>query len=266
VNSTDCQEWAEKAFLFVEAALCQELATPLRACMSEDYFRSAFVRGLAASMPERAGRIRVEETVVWSRNACINCGVQPSGRPIQHDVAVVDGAETPEFVCEVKWLKRGGSRLIGKDLWKLALTRGTASEGEAVRTYILIGGEADALSNTLSTLRADRGPNFRWSNAGRQAGAPATKEISLERYAQLAGGHEALKELLRWGKTQWHLRTPPECWRRAKLARRSEPWRRTIDGMGWRAVLFELHHHGVQGNGGMNPVEVSGLTCACRRR
>lgn len=46
---SDYTKWMEQTFLGVEAALAQELVTPARVTMSEDYFRSAFTRAIATS-------------------------------------------------------------------------------------------------------------------------------------------------------------------------------------------------------------------------
>ena len=58
--AAEYERWMERAFLYVEAALATELATPSRVCMSEEYFRTALVRGLSHSEPAEAHRIDTE--------------------------------------------------------------------------------------------------------------------------------------------------------------------------------------------------------------
>jgi hypothetical protein len=244
MSPTDYQHWMEKAFLYVEAALGQELATPSRVCMTEDYFRSALVRGMAASRPDLAHRIKTEEDALWTGNSCWQChSTQGQRRPIQHDVAVMPNGNDNGLLCEVKWLKAANASAIGRDVWKLILSRGTTAELQAKRTYLLIGGERRPLSATLATLRASH-IDLRWSNAGRGAGPPASRELSAESYLASALGDRELKYVLGWGTNPRHVREPPASWASLRITRRFDPWVRTIDGVGWRAVLFEIHHHG----------------------
>lgn len=232
----------QRAFLLVESALAAELATPSRVCMTEDYFRASLVRGLAHSRPENANRVTSEEDAGWSNASCWNnaAHVPGQGRPIQHDVAVTPDANDNGLVCEVKWLKSVQATAVAKDIWKLALSRSVGAEGQSMRTYLLIGGEADAFSRTLNTLRKS-GVDLRWRNASGQA-APATREASLEAFEQTVLGRDSLRSLLSWGSTPKHYRTPTPCWANVRITRRVNPWLRTIDNLGWRAVLWELHH------------------------
>lgn len=245
MNAGEFQDWMERAFLLVEAALATELATPSRVCMTEDYFRSSLVRGLAQSRPEFANRVTSEADAGWSNTPCWHdpAHVPGQGRPIQHDVAVTPHGNDHGLVCEVKWLKSGQAKAVAKDIWKLALSRSVHAEGQSIRTYLLIGGESHAMSTTLASLRAS-GIDLRWRNASGQA-PPATREASLEAFATTSLGSESLRSLLSWGSNPKHFRHPPQCWGRVKITRRVAPWLRTIDNMGWRAVLWEIHHHGV---------------------
>jgi hypothetical protein len=244
VNARDFQDWTSRAFLLVEAALAAELATPSRVCMTEDYYRSSFVRGMAQSRPEYAERVTSEQNAGWSNAGCWNnlAHVPGNGRPIQHDVAVSANADDAGLICEVKWLKARQAGAVAKDIWKLALSRSVTAEGQSVRTYLLIGGESEAFSGTLRSLRRS-GIDLRWRNAAGQA-APATREASLEAFANTVLGRDSLRSLLSWGSAPKHFRTPPACWDRVRITRRVVPWLRTIDNLGWRAVLWELHHHG----------------------
>src|SRR5690348_5455201 len=102
MDAGDFQDWMYRAFLFVEAALAHEMATPSRACMTEDYFRSALMRGLANSMPNAAMRVGGEENAPWAGNACWNdCGESAGGRPIQHDVVIQPEGTDSGLLCEV---------------------------------------------------------------------------------------------------------------------------------------------------------------------
>jgi hypothetical protein len=66
VNNT---EWIERAFLQVEAALTSEIATYAGEYLSEDYVRSAMLRGLILTNPKQAGRVEAEmEAATWSNN------------------------------------------------------------------------------------------------------------------------------------------------------------------------------------------------------
>ncbi len=244
MNPTDYQRWMEKAFLYVEAALGQELATPSRVCMTEDYFRSALVRGMAASRPDLAHRILTERNAAWTNSGCWKCQtIDGQRRPIQHDVAVVPDGNDNGLLCEVKWLKAANASAIGRDVWKLILSRGITGEQQAIRTYLLIGGEGQPISQTLSTLRNSH-IDLRWSNAGRKSGPPASRDLNVDPFLASTLGDRELKYVLGWGNNPRHLREPPECWAAFRVTRRFNPWVRTVEGTGWRAVLFEIYHHG----------------------
>jgi len=95
MNQTEYQDWMERAFLYVEAAMSMELATPSRVCMSEEYLRSSLVRGLSHSMPGEANRVSIEWGSPWSDRPCWDdgCGATPGqGRKVQHDVRIEPNA------------------------------------------------------------------------------------------------------------------------------------------------------------------------------
>src|ERR1035441_8774511 len=158
MNQTDYQKWMERAFLYVEAALAMELATPSRVCMSEEYLRSSFVRGLSHSKPDEAARVSIEWDAPWTDSPCWKDGqsVPGQGRKIQHDVRVEPEpapAQEAGLACEAKWLKQAKTEEIVRDIWKLMLSRSTTAHGNALRCYLLVGGEGDAFINTMDTLR-----------------------------------------------------------------------------------------------------------------
>ena len=88
MNSNECQLRFKQAFLAVEAALAQELLTPSRLCITEEYLRAEFVRGLAASRPDLAYRKDTEVEVPWSDNLCWTGANERPGqrRKIKHDM------------------------------------------------------------------------------------------------------------------------------------------------------------------------------------
>lgn len=243
MTTLEYKAWMEKAFLYVEAALGQELATPGRVCMTEEYFRTSLVRGLSASRPDQAHRIRTEGDAPWSNSACGHCAQAPGGgRRLQHDIVLLpdnDGG----LLLEAKWVKGQAAKAIAQDIWKLVLSRGLTAEGQAARCYLLIGGEAEALSDTLTQLRLAKA-DLRWSNAGRGK-TRASRPLNLHSLLNSKLGKEALESLAGWGTApSRHYRRTPDFWRIVTITRRFDPWLRTIEGTGWRAVLFELHHHG----------------------
>lgn len=242
MSQTDYQSWMERAFLYVEAALAMELATPSRVCMSEEYLRSSFVRGLSHSRPSDASRVSIEWDAPWSDSPCWKDGtsVPGQGRKIQHDVRVEpESDQEAGLACEVKWLKQAKSGEIVRDIWKLMLSRSTASHGSSLRCYLLVGGEDDAFINTMATLRKNViYPN--WRN-----GSDATTEMSLNALAKKQIGFTELRKLLTWNQNK-NYRTPPECLRKAKCVRRAV-WYRTLEGTKWRMGLWELHAWGLDG-------------------
>jgi len=74
------------------------------------------IDGLKHAKPELANFVDMEEDVPWDRtaNALQSSAAFGSGRPRQHDVAIVDPLR---LVCEVKWVKTQASddtRRFGK--------------------------------------------------------------------------------------------------------------------------------------------------------
>lgn len=241
MNQTEYQKWMERAFLYVEAALAMELATPSRVCMSEEYLRSSFVRGLSHSKPEEAGRVSIEWAAPWTDSPCWKDGVSVpgQGRKIQHDVRVspeTTSAQDSGLACETKWLKQAKSDEIVRDLWKLMLSKSTTAHGGALRSYLLVGGEGDAFINTMETLRKNA-IHLNWRD-----GSKAATEISLNALAKKHIGLNALRKLISWNANK-SFRTPPECLKNVKCIRRAS-WYRTLDGTKWRMGLWELNHWG----------------------
>jgi hypothetical protein len=242
MNAGQYEQWMAKAFLYVEAALATEFATPSRVCVSEEYFRTALVRGLSHSEPSKADRIATEYSTRWAQNACWHDTAHKNTgqrRPIQHDVVVTPDDTDNGLVCEVKWLKQAKGKEVMQDIWKLALSRSTAVESKAVRTYLLIGGEAKPFSDTFSTLQKNNF-NLRWSIAVRTPGPPVARTVSLYDLYKSPTGRNALLDLLAWSD---HHRSPPDCWRQCRVIVRQQ-WLRTLSGIGWRTCLFEFTHRG----------------------
>lgn len=237
MNQTGYQKWMEKAFLYVEAALAMELATPSRVCMSEEYLRSSFVRGLSHSNPNEASRVSIEWDAPWTDSPCWKDGVTTpgQGRKIQHDVRVDPENVLAEngMACEAKWLKQANAAEIVRDIWKLTLSRSTSAHGNSLRCYLLVGGEGDAFENTMDTLRANV-IYLNWRD-----GSDATTEVSLNALARKALGKNSLRKLLSWGPKRKYVRTPPACLRKIRILRRAS-WYRTLEGTKWRMGLWEL--------------------------
>ncbi|MCR9075169.1 MAG: hypothetical protein NXI07_03940 [bacterium] len=242
MNASDYQHWMERAFLYVEAALSMELATPSRVCMSEEYLRSSFVRGLSHSKPEAADRVSIEWAAPWTDAVCWRDGVSTpgQGRKVQHDVRVNPEAKTVEagLACEVKWLKQAKSEEIVRDIWKLALSRGKAAHGQALRCYLLVGGEGTAFKNTTDTLRSNH-LALQW-----RGDSSATVDFRLGARVQNSPSQKAIKNLLAWSNSD-HARTPPQCLKYMRCVRRAS-WYRTLDGIKWRMGLWELTSHSAQ--------------------
>lgn len=248
---SDYTKWMKQAFLGVEAALAQELVSPARVTMSEDYFRSAFTRALATSWPENARRVDTEGNVWWNENECwIGSGMKPGqGSKLRHDISVAAADNDKGMACEVKWLKQQKAESIAGDILKLWLSRGIGTEGQSVRTYLLIGGEFKAFSGTMNSLK-NAGFNLRWSET-KNGKTPEPTSINLEKmlskgYQKMAG--KQLLKLIGWGSNPIVYRSPPPCWShicctvRAKWIRRVDPIREQDENTSWRAVLWELHH------------------------
>ena len=225
----------ERAFLYVEAALAMELATPSRVCMSEDYLRSSFVRGLSHSKPTAASRVSIEWDTPWTDSPCWIDGksIPGQGRKIQHDVRVAPESDSEQgMACEAKWLKQAKSEEIVRDIWKLMLSRSVAAHGRALRCYLLVGGEGASFKNAMTTLRKNR-IALNW-----RTDSESTTSINLETLLWQQLGRVALKKLLAWNQDK-HFRTPTECLATVRCVRRAS-WYRTLDGIKWRMGLWEL--------------------------
>ena len=242
-------DWMVRAFLQAKAALISEIATPSGAFISEDYVRSALLRGLMLSEPTKAARVKAEMPVTWTKNPCLLDGQSIStGSPLRHDVGVEPQGDDPGMVCEVKWLKQQKAKALEQDIWKLALTRSTTPEMRATRTFLCVGGHADALGGTLATIRKN-GLDLRWSTNGRAHTRPGDKILDLGKPATKGGPMAgALESLVGWGrKNDRHFRTPPPTRQKYKLTLRDR-WFLTVGERSWRIVLWELHCWGVRDN------------------
>ena len=242
MNQTEYQRWMERAFLYVEAALSMELSTPSRVCMSEEYLRSSFVRGLSHSMPEEANRVSIEWGAPWSDRICWHngCGATPGqGRKVQHDVRIKPKAANESgLACEVKWLKQAKSEEIVRDIWKLMLSRSVNEHGGALRCYLLVGGEGVAFKNTMDTLRRNM-LSLKW-----RVDSGATTDFNLNSQLNRPLAHRSLKEILVWGGGN-HVRTPDRCLGMIRCVRRAS-WYRTLDSIKWRMGMWELTSWGAE--------------------
>jgi len=249
LNAGEYQVWMKQAFLIVEGALATELGTSARLCMTEDYVRGALVRGLLLSNPQQANRVERERAAWWSASPCIYDPAHvPTGRPLQHDVAVRPTNADSGMVCEVKWLTQAVASRVACDIWKLVLSRGTTAEGNALRTYLLLGGTSQEFSRAIQALRAV-GFNLRWSAAGPGGQMPRPTVLSMAQSLSQSLSLNAWKDLAGWGGKTWHLRTSPAAWASMRASMRSR-WFRTIPNgpstVGWRLVLWELDHRAVK--------------------
>lgn len=239
MTQTDYQMWMERAFLYVEAALSMELATPSHVCMSEEYLRSSLVRGLSHSMPGEASRVSIEWGSPWSDRPCWVDGcteVHGQGRKVQHDVRIEPNNKTESgLVCEVKWLKQAKSEEVVRDIWKLMLSRSDTDHGEARRCYLLVGGQGKAFKDTMETLR-ENSLALKWLT-----GSGAATDFNLKSQLKKPLAIASLKKLLAWGGN--HVRTPDACRQRIKCVRRAS-WYRTVDSIRWRMGMWELSSWG----------------------
>ncbi len=252
MKPSDYKEWMQRAFLGVEGALATELLTATRVCVTEEYLRSAMIRALIASAPENALRVKTEEDAPWSVNVCWDgSGKKPGkGRPIQHDIFLLPKDGDAGLACEVKWLKGKARRDIIKDIWKLALSRQGVDERSALRTFLLIGGEADPYRDTLKELD-DLGVRLKWQRT--DGGLPQAQALSLNALIGKPAGAKALGELLQWGSPPTY-RTPPVCRRNLMVYSRGT-WLRPQDvsiysldnpkkTVRWNLGLWELSAEG----------------------
>lgn len=241
---TNNTEWITRAFLQVKAALSAEIATCSGEFISEDYIRSALLRGLMLSNPNEASRVQAEMSAHWSPNPSWDGNAAAADkRPRQHDIGVSPGGNDNGLVCEVKWLKQAQTGKVMQDVWKVALTRGLCDETTCVRTYLLVGGDHEPFSETLASLQSNKW-NFRWSAAG--AGTyetPPPRNLNLWLAIQRSETvRNAAVAVLRRGKSG--LRTPPDCARCLRLSVR-DVWHMKVGDRSWTAVLWELDHRGV---------------------
>lgn len=131
--------------------------------MTEEHLRSALVRGLIATRPERASRIVAEFEAPWARCPCVtHPSAKPGKRGPSHDVAIADPNDIRSacMLCEVKWIKGRGSAAarIAKDILRLALSRGTGEPSHRPATYLLVGGQYSAFLPTVGELVANKLP------------------------------------------------------------------------------------------------------------
>ncbi|QQR86614.1 MAG: hypothetical protein IPJ76_00025 [Flavobacteriales bacterium] len=261
MTTTDYKEWMQRAFLKVEAALSEELITPASLCMTEDHIRSALVRGLAAAMPTHAHRIDTEKTVSWTNNPCWlgTNRVPEQGRPIQHDVFIAPHDGDNGLACEVKWLKNEKAGEVLKDIWKLVLSRGIASEGSAMRIYFLLGGEGEHFRATINALyhHTPRMADLSWQRTDQAL--PNPKRLTMANLLGTAKGKNAVRDLLKWGSPPTY-RTPPSC-RNEFYTDTRATWRRPLDGqikkkdggvLVWNAALWEITAWGLSTRPALN--------------
>lgn len=236
-----------RAFLQVKAALSAEIATCSGEFISEDYIRSALLRGLMLSDPKQAHRVQAEMDAPWSACQPWNAAAGAADtRARQHDIGVSPEGADNGLVCEVKWLKQAQTLKVMQDVWKVAFTRRMCNEAQCVRTYLLIGGEHKAFSETLTSLHKNKW-NFRWSSAGRgEYMKPESRILNLSLALQRSKSVlNAAAAVLNRGKSG--LRTPPECAHSLRLSV-CDIWHLKVGNRSWTAVLWELDHRGVNEN------------------
>jgi len=245
------QAWMHRAFLNVQATLAGELSSSI-GYVAEEYLRTALMKGLCHSVPAGSDRVRPEVDAWWTDHTCANPAHAPQvrpgrGRKIQHDVGIEAEPGEPDdrgLVCEIKWLKTANPSAIIGDLWKLSLAKTDDRELASRRTYLLVGGEADAFKKTLQGLR-HAGVLLQWRN--HKGGPPASTSIDLDALAVRAAGRDALVDLLSWGDSA-HRRAAPPCRASLRASRRGlwQEWANdpvtpvTTAFRAWRLALWEL--------------------------
>src|SRR5690606_35520499 len=142
--------------VFVAARIGKALGEPTRRTMAEEDVLIAYIRGVQATAPTEAHRVRLEHPIPLHGASCVShdAPIKGKGRALAA-VIVIDPAATGRqaLVCELKLLKNtrknkptDRSAEVIQDLWKLALTRST---GAKFSTYLLVGGDAASFSATL---------------------------------------------------------------------------------------------------------------------
>ena len=246
-------DWAQRAFLKVEAALLDRMASHAAHNITEETLRDALFRGLSEAEPQRQSHVKPEGRVAWHENLCFSCQKKPgSGKRKAHDVVVdahqyLNHPANPGLVCEVKWLKKNQRREgeILADILRLALTRGAAKEGSAARTFLLVGGESKTFGRTIRALETEK-VTLRWAPSGNQSTPdlmPGDTKLNLRlllKRSKLA--QKEFQALMVF--TGGHYRLPPDLWRTYKIALRCR-WLQTSGNRSWRMALWELHRWGV---------------------
>jgi hypothetical protein len=237
-NPSDYRAWMQRAFLYVEGSLLQRSAQESPGTISEDFVRDSLVQGLKAAKSSLANDVDAEIDTPWNikpdlRNPSAALG---QGRSRQHDVGWPQTG-TLRMACEVKWLKSNGSKAVMEDIWKLALTHGSAAkENDCCRTFFLVGGLKKEFQKTIEALRR-HGVPLRWSPNGKAQGLPKPSRIQLGSLCETTWGFDRLAAIL--NRRDNYFRTPPEThWdMRATVLARS--WK-TIRNAEWKIALWEL--------------------------
>lgn len=249
----------QRAFLKVEAALLDRIATNAAHNITEETVRDALFNGLLETEPNLQNHVTTEWPVPWGDVQCVSCNETPgAGRKKAHDVAVKsflnnDGSRNHGLVCEAKWMKitKAGKmpdrvNELVDDVIRLALTRAQARQTQAIRVFLLIGGESKPFGTALSGLQA-RKVNLRWSPAGKQDShdlVPEDKVFNLRTFlTRQAQGKDEFEDLMKFKAT--HFRNPPDIWSKLRITLRAR-WLQTSSRRSWRMALWELHHWGVQ--------------------
>lgn len=254
MNPSEYRNWLQRACLSATGSLCQELATPFQAVITEDVVRAALMKGFALSNPQFAHFVHKEAAVAWAVDARSISGrqIRVQGRPPAHDIGIMkNDNETKELgaALEIKWLRSPNQIGVAKDVVRLMLSRGCSAEQSALRTYLVIGGDSSSFRETLRRLW-EIGIRLRWSRAGRGGTWPSTTTISLQ---QLLTNPECCQRILRpileRGK---YIKNPPEAWDSFRAVpcfrwEQSVPALCKAERMAWKFVTWEFNHRGVGG-------------------
>jgi hypothetical protein len=243
MNGSDYRDWMLRAFWATQGRLLSDISRKF-SYVSEEKVRMAFMEGLVLAEPSEAHRVKEEEDVPWSTALCwhdpLHGGATGPGRRIQHDVWIDPERESePALACELKWLKQRKPLEIEKDVWKLALSRGTTSEQGALRTYLLIGGEKGVFAPTLGSVRVKH-IDLKWSRRGSRSNGslPPPRKFSMKRFLD-SGGDQSFSKLCSWGSSPSHMRHPPNCRDQLRLTC-VESWEKVVGARGWRLALWEI--------------------------